>query len=147
MPATYSSSYSRHIFSQLLCPAPWDPPTHHIILQKLSGPKSSVPQHVLHMEATCLQRDAHTDGALRFFTDGSVDPDTGTVGAIFVANDTTAPFWLADGCFILQAELVAIIQALRYVCPCLPPQNYCPALTPGLHCKPLRTPTPVTMST
>ena len=49
-----------------------------------------------------------------YFTDGSVDPQRHTAGCAFVSSYETASFRLSNGSSTLQAELAAIMMALRH---------------------------------
>lgn len=58
--------------------------------------------------------DARHPQAVVYYTDGSVNHQTGTVGAAFVCEGHTAIFRLPNGCSSTQAELVAIGRALKH---------------------------------
>lgn len=62
-----------------------------------ASPKSTLPHLLLQIEAKHLERAAYIDWSDHFYTDGSIEPDSGTVGATFVMQDTTALFRLTDG--------------------------------------------------
>lgn len=57
----------------------------------------------------------YSDTTIHFYSDGSVDPGTGTVAAAYVVHNTTALFRLTDGSSILEAEVVPVVAALRHV--------------------------------
>ena len=54
-------------------------------------------------------------GSITYYTDGSVDPINHTAGAGFATKDTTASIRVTDNASTLQAETVAIMEALTRV--------------------------------
>ena len=52
-------------------------------------------------------------GSAVYFTDGSVDPESGTTGAAAVTGGTQLSSRTSDHCSSLQTELVAILHALE----------------------------------
>ncbi|KAG0728832.1 hypothetical protein GWK47_031658 [Chionoecetes opilio] len=67
-------------------------------------------QHALMAMAQVAERDSRV-----YFTDGSVDPDSGRTGAAFVTTGGTELSWrTSNNCSTLQTELVAIQHALEH---------------------------------
>lgn len=60
-----------------------------------------------------IVRLTHEDSAT-YYTDGTVDPDTGRIGAAFVYNGEEHLWRLSDQCSSLQTELAAVQQATSH---------------------------------
>ncbi|XP_076032993.1 uncharacterized protein LOC143020456 [Oratosquilla oratoria] len=53
--------------------------------------------------------------SVTYYTDGSVDPNTGRCGAAIVVDNGETNHWrVSDGCSTLQTELAAVLQALEH---------------------------------
>lgn len=72
-------------------------------------PRSNVVGRRIHGELQIARLADEEAGT--YFTDGSVDTDSGRSGAAFVYNGDESAWRLSDGCSSLQTELVAIQQA------------------------------------
>ena len=92
---------------------PWQAPTYHFSVHKLTRNKASLCPADLADQAQQALRAQDIGDSEVYFTDGSVDPDTKRAAAAFVHTDTTGHFRLPDNSSTLQAELVAIEKALE----------------------------------
>ena len=95
-----------------LQPPPWQPSPLHFSLPSAAAPKSFHPG-VLRLEALQYINSFEPDSTAHYFSDGSLGTD-GTAGAAFVCVDDVELWRLPTGVSILQAELVAILKALRH---------------------------------
>ncbi|XP_050703665.1 uncharacterized protein LOC126989142 [Eriocheir sinensis] len=93
---------------------PWEPPALTATIRPLAKRKALLTPLELAREADSREREAAHPGASVYFTDGSVNHQTGAVGAAFVCGGVTAVFRLPDGCSSTQAELAAIGGALDH---------------------------------
>lgn len=99
---------------EYLTPPPWSDAPFSSTITPLSQPKATYTKRALATAAAERIRDAEIPGAAVYYTDGSVETQSGTVGAAWVTASATAIFRLSDGCSSTQAELVAILQALKH---------------------------------
>ncbi|XP_050712690.1 uncharacterized protein LOC126996360 [Eriocheir sinensis] len=93
---------------------PGGPPAVTATIRPLAKRKALLTPLELAREADSREREAAHPGASVYFTDGSVNHQTGAVGAAFVCGGVTAVFRLPDGCSSTQAELAAIGGALDH---------------------------------
>ncbi|XP_050690435.1 uncharacterized protein LOC126982433 [Eriocheir sinensis] len=93
-------------------PPPWVPGPFQMSLPTTSAPRAS---HPITLRQEALQRVASMDNrtASHYYTDGSLGAD-GSVGAAFVCGTQTGLWRLPPQVSILQAELAAILCALRH---------------------------------
>lgn len=93
-------------------PPPWVPGPFQMSLPTTSAPRAS---HPITLRQEALQRVASMDDrtASHYYTDGSLGAD-GSVGAAFVCGTQTGLWRLPPQVSILQAELAAILCALRH---------------------------------
>ncbi|KAG0712078.1 hypothetical protein GWK47_019233 [Chionoecetes opilio] len=95
-------------------PPPWGPLDAEFTATLLPACKAmcntrELRQHALMAMAQVVERDSRV-----YFTDGSVDPDSGRTGAAFVTGGTEMSWRTSDNCSTLQTELVAIQHALEH---------------------------------
>ncbi|KAG0716376.1 putative RNA-directed DNA polymerase from transposon BS [Chionoecetes opilio] len=94
-------------------PPPWGPPAAEFTATLLPACKAmctirELRQHALMAMAQVVERDSRV-----YFTDCSVDPDSGRTGAAFVTGGTEMSWRTSYNCSTLQTELVAIQHALK----------------------------------
>ncbi|XP_050706238.1 uncharacterized protein LOC126991544 [Eriocheir sinensis] len=92
----------------------WEPPALTATIRPLAKRKALLTPQELAREADSREREAAHPEASVYYTDGSVNHQTGAVGAAFVCGGVTAVFRLPDGCSSTQAELAAIGGALDH---------------------------------
>ena len=95
-------------------PPPWAPPPAVFVFTPLPTKKSQCPRNVLLAEALATIDRVGKHNTLVYFTDGSVDPETGRTGAAIVTGEEVFSWRTSDGCSTIQTELVAIAAALDH---------------------------------
>ena len=95
-------------------PAPWEDTHAKFIRAVLPSSKSACTPTELKEAALSSIRTAEQQGGISYYTDGTVDPDTGITGAAVYSNKYSAHWRTSNHCSTLQTELVAIKQALVY---------------------------------
>ena len=90
-------------------PPPWEPPAAEFTATQLPASKAlctiqELRQHTLMAIAQVTQPDSTT-----YFTDGSVDPESGRKGAALVTGGVELLWRTSEHCSTLQTELVAIL--------------------------------------
>ncbi|XP_050724597.1 uncharacterized protein LOC127002559 [Eriocheir sinensis] len=95
-------------------PPPWTPRSFDLLVRPLSTKKALLSAADLRREAIERVAGPLPPRAVVYFTDGSVNHQSGAVGAAFVGGGATGAFRLTDGCSSTQAELAAISMALLH---------------------------------
>ena len=95
-----------------LQPPPWEDEGIKVTLSTHKG-KSSLSREDLREIKLKIKKATNRTNTRNYFTDGSVDPHSHTAGCAFVSHCDTASFRISNGSSTLQAELTAIMMALR----------------------------------
>ena len=95
-------------------PAPWEPPPATFTATALPARKAALTTQELRQRALGAIEDTVTPGGVVYYTDGSVDPDSGRSGAAAVTEGVQLSCRTSDHCSSLQTELVAISLALEH---------------------------------
>ena len=98
-----------------VAPPPWQPPLAEITFTTLPATKVLYLQEEMRQHA--LQAVAQAVGpgtTIVYYTDGSVDPERGPIGAAVVTGDEVLSWRTPDYCSTLQTEMVAIQHALHH---------------------------------
>ncbi|KAK8406336.1 hypothetical protein O3P69_007201 [Scylla paramamosain] len=90
---------------------PWAPPPPMIKITQLTGKKDNLDRNDLARQAHQLLVGGESEGTEVYYTDGSVDPNTGRAAATFFHKDVTPHHRLLDGTSTLQTELAAILKS------------------------------------
>ena len=93
-------------------PPPWSPPLFEVITSPHARPRALHPRQ-LHQEALEGIHDCLSPTALLYYTDGSVG-ERGAAGAAIIHGNVTISHRLPTHATSFQAELVAILLALRH---------------------------------
>ena len=93
-------------------PAPWEDSSIEVTFTTQKG-KDSLNLEDRKDIRHKIQEALRSANTTNYFTDGSVDPTANTAGCGFFTNGSTASFRLSNGSSTLQAELAAIVMALR----------------------------------
>ena len=93
-------------------PPPWAPAVAQFYILPLPSSKAKCTQEFLFTRAQETIANTSTAGARVYYTDGSVDQDTGKSAAAFVCGEENFGFRTTDRSSTLQTELVAISTAL-----------------------------------
>ena len=95
-------------------PPPWEQPAMSIQFTELPGSKRQCSEVEMRQHALRSMEGLHRQGARVYYTDGSVDPNTGRTGSAFVSGALTVGWRNSDRCSTLQTELAAIHGALEH---------------------------------
>ena len=95
-------------------PAPWEPFPANIIYTKLPLSKSNCSPATLKASAETTIAISTQPGGITYYTDGTVDPITGSTGAGVYSSRLTASWRTSNSCSTLQTELTAIRLTLQY---------------------------------
>ena len=95
-------------------PPPWADPPAKIHFTQLPQKKSACSREMLLTRTTTTLLQAGNTGARTYYTDGSVDPNTGKTAAALVCGEERLGWRLTDHCSTLQTELVGIASALLH---------------------------------
>ena len=95
-------------------PPPWELPAADFTATQLPASKVHCLTEELRQHALRSMSEVTEPGSAIYFTDGSVDPDSGRSGAAFVTSGLTRAWRTSDHCSTLQTELVAILHALQH---------------------------------
>ena len=93
-------------------PPPWEEEGIEVTLTTQKG-KNNLSQKDKREIRLLIREATDRSNTLNYFTDGSVDPHSHTAGCAFVSSCATASYRLSNGSSTLQAELAAIMMALR----------------------------------
>ena len=93
---------------------PWAQTSIEFSVMRLASKKNEYCTPSLKAETQRVIATITPPGSLTYYTDGSVDPLTHTAGAGFAARDATISMRVTDNASSLQAEVVAIMGALRH---------------------------------
>ena len=95
-------------------PPPWEPPVANFTATRLPANKSACTTAELRQHALMAVARVSEPGCVTYFTDGSVDPDSGRTGAAAITGGSELAVRTPDHCSTLQTELVAIQLALEH---------------------------------
>ena len=95
-------------------PPPWSPPAVETRVTSLPGTKAQCSASEQRQHALQNIHQLYSPGAGVYYTDGSVDPDSGRAGAAFVVEGRATAWRVSDQSSSLQAELAAIHGALAH---------------------------------
>ena len=95
-------------------PPPWEPPAASFTATRLPAIKAACTTAELRQHALMAVARVSEPGCVTYFTDGSVDPDSGRTGAAAITGSTELAVRTPDHCSTLQTELVAIQLALEH---------------------------------
>ena len=95
-------------------PPPWQPPTAEFSATQLPASKALCTTQELRQHALMAMARVTEPDSVVYYTDGSVDPESGRTGAAVVTGGTAMSWRTSDHCSTLQTELVAILHALEH---------------------------------
>ncbi|MEL6802231.1 MAG: reverse transcriptase domain-containing protein, partial [Bacteroidota bacterium] len=95
------------------CPAPWASPSIQFHITKLPSSKRLCSPEAMLQAAEAAIQSLESPDSVTFFTDGSVDPETGRCGSAVYSSHHSNSWRVSDNCSTLQTELMAIKQALH----------------------------------
>ncbi|XP_050708035.1 uncharacterized protein LOC126993210 [Eriocheir sinensis] len=95
-------------------PPPWELPSAEFTATQLPASKAVCPTAELRQHALMAMARVTEPGCAIYYTDGSVDPDSGRTGAAAITGGTELGMRTPDHCSTLQTELVAIQLALEH---------------------------------
>lgn len=95
-------------------PPPWELPSAEFTATQLPASKAVCPTAELRQHALMAMARVTEPGCAIYYTDGSVDPDSGRTGAAAITGGTELGVRTPDHCSTLQTELVAIQLALEH---------------------------------
>ena len=93
---------------------PWEAPAIAARYTRLPSSKNNCSREELRQLALQDMEHLHVQGSHVYYTDGSVDPDSGRSGAAFITGDLSRGWRTTDHCSSLQTELAAIQGALQH---------------------------------
>ncbi|XP_050706570.1 uncharacterized protein LOC126991941 [Eriocheir sinensis] len=94
--------------------APWEPSAAVFTATQLPASKAQCTTAELRQHALMAMAQVTERGAAVYYTDGSVDPDNGRTGAVFVTGGRQRAWRTSDHCSSIQRKLVAILHALEH---------------------------------
>ena len=97
-------------------PPPWEPPAAEFTATHLPASKDLCTTQKLRQHALMAMAQVTEPDSAIYFTDGSVDPESGRMIAALVTIGVKRSWRTSDHCSTLQNELVAILQALGGHC-------------------------------
>ncbi|KAK4307362.1 hypothetical protein Pmani_020881 [Petrolisthes manimaculis] len=95
-------------------PAPWEPPVVVFSAMQLPASKSLCLTEEMRKHALMAIAQVTEPDSAVYYTDGSVDPDSGRTGAAAITRGTELCERTSNHCSTLQTELVAIQLALEH---------------------------------
>ncbi len=95
-------------------PPPWEPPAADFSATQLPASKSLCGAEEMRQHALMAMAGVTEPDSAVYYTDGSVDPDSGRTGAAAITRGTEVCGRTPDHCSTLQTELVAIQMALEH---------------------------------
>ncbi len=96
------------------CSLPWKQPVLEINQLQLPGSKASMDKEELLSIANSFILNLTTENSVVYYTDGSLDPDTGRAAAAYHTTSHEQGVRISDNASTLQTELVAILLALQH---------------------------------
>ena len=95
-------------------PPPWEPLAVSFTTTQLPANKASCTAQEMRQHALMsIHQDDAPESAV-YYTDGSVDPESGRAGAAFITGGLERAWRTSDHCSTLQTELVAVLHALQH---------------------------------
>ena len=95
-------------------PPPWEPPIADITVTPLPASKALITPQESRQRALMAMEEVIEPGSAVYYTDGSVNPESGTTGAAVVTEGRQMSWRTPGHCSTLQTELVAILHALEH---------------------------------
>lgn len=100
--------------NRYIAPPPWDPPSIRTHIVRLPKGKKDLSENELLQHTLSVMESVDNPEAAVYYTDGSVDQESGKSGASFVTGNNVYGYRTSDHCSTLQTELAAIAQALKH---------------------------------
>ena len=95
-------------------PPPWEDINFTINFTSLPCSKNTCAPNFILQAANRAIQQVETANSISYYTDGSVDNNIPAAGAAVFSNNFTASWRVSNNCSSLQAELIAIKEALQY---------------------------------
>ena len=93
---------------------PWEAPPITTTFTRLRNSKDNCTREEMRQMALETMEQLHTPGSQVYYTDGSVDSESGRAGAAYVIGAVAHGWRTSDHCSSLQTELAAILGALQH---------------------------------